>query len=182
MNNIKINFVKVKIIVKWNTFINLKYVRSFINFCNFHRRFFDFFFKIIKSLNAFVKKNIVFAYNNVCDVVFRKFKNRVLKTSTFYHFDRKKQCYLKIDFSNIVNDEVLSQRQNDDLFYSIVFFFKNMNSIKCNYEIYDKRLFAIIRYFEQWRFESKITELSIKISTDHKNFEYFMTIKKLIQR
>ena len=176
------NSAKVKVIEKWNIFINLKQVRSFIEFCNFYRRFIRAFFKIAKSLNAFVKKNIVFVWNSVCDVIFRKLKNKVLKTSIFCHFDRKKQCYLKIDSSNIVNDEMFSQKQKNDLLHSVAFFFKNMNSVECNYEIYDKKLFAIIRCFEKWRFELKATDLSVKIFTDHKSFEYFMIIKKLIKR
>ena len=57
-----------------------------------------------------------------------------------------------------------------------------MNSVECNYEVYDKKLFAIIRCFEKWRFEFKATDLSMKIFTDHKSLEYFMTTKKLIKR
>ena len=49
----------------------------------------------------------------------------MLKTSIFCHFDRKKQCYLKIDFLNIVNEKVLSQKQNDNQFYFIAFFLKH---------------------------------------------------------
>ena len=56
MNDIRMNFAKVKIIEKWNTLINLKQVRSFIEFCIFYKRFIKAFFKIAKSLNAFVKK------------------------------------------------------------------------------------------------------------------------------
>ena len=73
----------------------------------------------------------------------------MLKASILCHFDRKKQCYLKIYFSNIVNDKVLSQKENDDWLYFIAFFYKNMNSVECNYEIYDKKFLTIIRYFEQ---------------------------------
>ena len=73
----------------------------------------------------------------------------MLKTSIFCHFDRKKQYYLKIDFSNIVNDKVLSQKQKNDFFHLIAFFFKNISLVECNYEIYDKELFAIIRCFEK---------------------------------
>ena len=61
VNDIKMNSIKIKVIVKWNIFINLKHVKSFIEFCNFYRRFIKSFFKIVKSLNAFVKKNILFA-------------------------------------------------------------------------------------------------------------------------
>ena len=99
------------------------------NIQNFYRRFIKSFFKIAKSLNTFVKKNIVFVWDSACNVIFRKFKNRVLKTSILRHFERKKQCYLKIDFSNIVKKKVLLQKQNDDLFYFIAFFFKNMSSV-----------------------------------------------------
>ena len=105
-----------------------------------------------------------------------------MKISIFCHFDREKQCYLETDFSNTVNERVLSQKQKNDLLHSIAFFFKNMSSIECNYEIYDKKLFAIIRCFEKWRFEFKATDLSMKIFTDHKSLEYFMTTKKLIKR
>ena len=48
INNIKMNLAKTKIIVKWNIFINLKYVRLFINFCDFYRRFIQ---KFSKKLN-----------------------------------------------------------------------------------------------------------------------------------
>ncbi len=53
---------------------------------------------------------------------------------------------------------------------------------ECNYEIYDKKLLAIIRAFEKWRFELKDTLNFIKIIFNHKNLEYFMLIKLFSQR
>ena len=103
----------------------------------------------------------------------------MLETSILCHFDRKKQCYLETDFSYTVNDEVLSQKQKNDLLHSVAFFFKNMSLVECNYEIYDKEHFAIIRCFEEWRFELEATDLPVKIFTDHKSLEYFMITKKL---
>ena len=44
---------------------------------------------------------------------------------------------------------MLSQKQNDALFYFIVFFFFNVNLVEYNYEIYNKKLLTIIRYFKQ---------------------------------
>ena len=60
VDNIWMKFAKMKIIVKWNTFTNLKHVKSFIAFCNFYRRFIKAFFKIVRLLYAFTKKNILF--------------------------------------------------------------------------------------------------------------------------
>ena len=49
---------------------------------------------------------------------------------------------------------------------------------------YDKELLAIIRSFETWRPEatSVAPENPIKVFTDHKNLEYFMTTKQLNRR
>lgn len=50
---------------------------------------------------------------------------------------------------------------------------------KCNYEIYDKELLAIIRRLEHWRSELKGTEEPVEIYIDHKGLEIFMTSKRL---
>jgi hypothetical protein len=43
---------------------------------------------------------------------------------------------------------VLSQLNDDGELYPVTFFSKNLAPAKCNYEIYDKKLLAIIRGFE----------------------------------
>ena len=48
-----------------------------------------------------------------------------------------------------------------------------------NYKIYDKEMLAIIHMLEEWRHFLKGATHSIKIWTNHKNLEYFMTAKKL---
>jgi hypothetical protein len=71
-------------------------------------------------------------------------------------------------------------KENDEL-HSMTFFSKNLASIECNYEIYDKELLIIIRCFEQWRLELLFTEsnVSVKMLIDHKNLKYFMFTKQL---
>ena len=56
---------------------------------------------------------------------------------------------------------------------------KRMSLTKFNYEIYDKKLFIIIKTFEKWRSKCVDTsiEYSIKIFTNHQNLKYFMTSK-----
>ena len=61
----------------------------------------------------------------------------------------------------------------------IIFFFKNLNPAKCNYKIYDKELLAITRCFELWKPELEETRVPIKVITDYKSLEYFITTKKL---
>ncbi len=60
------------------------------------------------------------------------------------HFDSIREAILKMNFLNYVNDEVLSQYDDEDILYSVIFYSKNMISAECNYEIYDKELLTII--------------------------------------
>ena len=62
--------------------------------------------------------------------------------------------------------------------------FKRMFFAECNYEIYDKKFFAIIRAFEKWRFECADTSIEcfIKILTNHQNLKYFMSSKDFNRR
>ncbi len=96
------------------------------------------------------------------------------------HFNSIREAILKIDFSNYVNDEVLSQYDDEDILHSMIFDSKNMILAECNYEIYDKELLIIICCLKHWHSELKCTDISIKIFIDYLNLKYFMIIKELI--
>lgn len=57
-----------------------------------------------------------------------------------------------------------------------------MSSAKCNYEIHDKEMLAIVKSFAQWRPELEETHSRFQIFTDHKALKYFITIKQLTER
>ena len=56
---------------------------------------------------------------------------------------------IKANLSNYVTKGILSQYNKDGVLYPIVYFLKQLNLAKCNYEIYNKELLAIIKYFKQ---------------------------------
>ena len=51
---------------------------------------------------------------------------------------------METDSINHMSNGVFSQLGEDELLHLIMFFSKNLNLVKCNYEIYVKELFAII--------------------------------------
>jgi len=57
-----------------------------------------------------------------------------------------------------------------------------MVSTEYNYEIHDKEMLAIIRALEQWRAELEGLPSQIRILSDHKALEYFMTKRQLTAR
>lgn len=89
---------------------------------------------------------------------------------------------VETDASDRVVSGVLSQKQRDDLWRSVAYFSKTMNPAECNYAIHDKELLAIIRAFEQWRAELEGLAQPLKVYSDYKALEYFMTTKNLSAR
>ncbi len=75
-------------------------------------------------------------------------KRRMTETSILRHFDQTHETILKTDSFDYVNDEVLSQYDDEEVLHLIAFYNKNMFSTECNYEIYDKKLLIIIQAFE----------------------------------
>ena len=55
---------------------------------------------------------------------------------------------IKANLSNYVTGGILSQYNKDRVLYPIAYFLKRLNPAECNYEIYNKELLAIIRYFK----------------------------------
>ncbi len=106
----------------------------------------------------------------------------VTEVSILAHYKQGLKPIVETDSSDYVSSGVLSQLGEDGLLHLVAFFPKNINPAKCNDEIYDKELLAIIRCFKQWRPELEGIEVPIKVITDHKSLEYFMTTKKLSRR
>jgi hypothetical protein len=86
---------------------------------------------------------------------------------------------METDASDYVSTGVLSQYDDDGILHPVAFFSKKHSPAKCNYEIYDKELIAIVWAFEEWRLELEGTLHPIQVLSDHKNLEYFMSTKLL---
>ena len=173
------NSIKVKVIVNWVTLINLKKVQSFVKFVNFYRCFIKNFLKLVKSFTQLTRKNTSFVWNEICVQVFDNLKKQVSLTSVLRHFNLKRQAILKINASNYVKDEILSQYNDKKVLHSMIFYSKSMILTEINYHIYDKKLLIIIRCFEHWWLKLKCTELLIQMFINHQTLKIFMKNKQL---
>jgi len=129
-----------------------------------------------------IQKDHSFEWIKICQMIFEELKQQMITVFVLKHFDSIKKVILETDLLNYVNDEVLSQYDDNEILYSVIFYSKNMISAKCNYEIYDKKLLTIICCLKHWHFELKCMNILIKIFIDHLNLKYFIISKKLIQR
>ncbi len=176
------NSIKVKVIVNWITSINLKEVQSFVRFVNFYRCFIKNFSKLVKLFTQLTRKDTFFVWNEVCVQAFNDLKKQISSISVLRHFNSKQQTILKINASDYVKDEILSQYDDENVLHSVAFYSKSMILAECNYHIYDKKLLIIIWCFEHWRLELECTELLIQMFIDHQTLKIFMKNKQLTRR
>jgi hypothetical protein len=89
---------------------------------------------------------------------------------------------LETDASDGIVAAVLSQLHPDGEWYPVGYFSKTMAPAEMNYPIHDKEMLAIVRALGQWRAELSGTSKAIKVLTDHRSLEYFMSSKILNSR
>ncbi len=112
-------------------------------------------------------------------MIFDHMKKRMTEAFILCHFDQNKETILETDSFDYVNDDILSQYDDEETLHSMIYYSKNLSLAECNYEIYDKKLLAIIQVFKHWWSELKLTELLIKMFTDHQALTSLMKDKKL---
>ncbi len=112
-------------------------------------------------------------------MIFDYMKKWIIEVSILHHFDQNRKTILETDSFNYVNDDILSQYDDEEILHSMIYYSKNLSLAECNYEIYDKKLLTIICVFKHWRSELKLTELFIKMFTDHQALTSLMKDKKL---
>jgi len=153
-----------------------------VKFVNFYHHFIKNFSKLVKSFTQLTRKNTSFVWNEVCVQAFDDLKKQISSISVLRHFDSKRQTILKIDASDYIKDEILSQYDDENVLHSIAFYSKSMILAECNYHIYDKKLLIIIQCFEHWRFKLECIELLIQMFIDHQTLKIFMKNKQLTRR
>lgn len=181
-NGIRMEPTKITAVQNWETPSNVKDVQTFLGFANFYRRFILGYSKIVAPLTALTRKDTPFVWTPACQSVFDSLKTAFTSAPILRHFDPEKDIVVETDASDFVSGGVLSQPDESGILHPVAFFSKKHSPAECNYEIYDKELLAIVRCFEEWRPHLESAPTTIKVLSDHKNLEYFMTTKNLNRR
>ena len=181
-DGVEVDPEKVEVIREWKEPRTVKGIQSFLGFCNFYRRFIRDYGTIARPLTRLTRQDTPFIFDSDCSEAFQELKERLLSAPVLRHYNPDLETRLETDASDGVVAGILSQLHPDGGWHPVAFFSKTMAPADCNYEIYDKEMLAIIRSLSQWRAELQGTPSKIKIYTDHKALEYFMTTKQLTSR
>ncbi len=75
-------------------------------------------------------------------------KKQMTEVFILRHFDQNKKTILETDSFNYVNDDILSQYDDEETLHSMIYYSKNLSFAECKYKIYDKKLLIIIHVFK----------------------------------
>ena len=89
---------------------------------------------------------------------------------------------IKVDTLDYITEEILSMECKDGKWRLVAFLSKSLNETEKNYKIYNRKMLAVIRGLENWRYLLEDTKSKFEVWIDHKNLEYFMKAQKLNRR
>jgi len=161
---------------------NLFEVQQFLGFCNYYRRFISKYSEKAEPLTRLTKKDEPFVWVSEQQLTFEIMVKAFNTAPALRHFNHEREVIIETDASDYVSAGVLSQRDNEGILHPVAYFSKKHSPAECNYDIYDKELMAIIKALKEWRPECEGARYPLKLITDRKNLEYFMTKKRLNRR
>jgi len=132
-------------------------------------------------LTRLTKKDEPFIWEAEQQLAFEMMVTAFKTAPVLRHFDRDREVNIETDASDYVSAGVLSQYDDNGVLHWVAYFSKKHSPAKCSYDIYDMKLLAMIKAFEEWRPECEGAAYPSKLITDHKNLGYLMT-KKLLNR
>ena len=191
---------KVKSIRTWSQPESFDDVIQFLGLANFYRRFIKNFSritvpltKLLKGTDAFVKKSRRrrrSLFRSRTDIsngfftdetarAFEALKKAFITALVFRYFDSAKSLRIETDVFDKVIEAILCQFNDEGHWHFIAFLSRKLISAKCNYEIYNKELLAIVKSFKHWRHYLESAVHEILIFTNHYNLKKFMKTTKL---
>ena len=176
---------RIDAIFEWFISKCAKNILMFLSFAEFYRRFVRNFSQIaapLIDLTKEAKKKVVkikFVWFIEAQKAFDELKRTFTNASVLVHFDWKFETRMKIDSSDREADEVLNQKNSDDQWHSIAYFSYKFKESEKRWNTHDKKLYVIMLDFKNWRHYLQDSKHIVRVITNHNNFRYFMTTKKL---
>ena len=178
LSSISMDPVKVSGVTDWPTPQNLRHVNQFLGFCNFYRRFVEDYARIARPLERLKGKTVLWRWGEEEEAAFRELKAAPILMMP----DMNAPFVVETDASDFAIGAILSQTDESGELRPVAYYSKAMSAAERNYQVHDKELLAAIRALEEWRPYLEGNAHKVKIFSDHRNLEYFMTMKDLTRR
>jgi len=133
-------------------------------------------------LTYLIQKDIPWKFDSFCRDAFNSLKKAFTSALILTHWIPDAQLIVETDASDYTLAAILSIINKDNEVHPVAFHSCTFTIAELNYDTHDKELLAIFEAFKIWRHYLEGPAYSINIVMDHKNLEYFSTIKYQNQR
>jgi len=181
-NGIEMEKEKVDRVLSWPEPKNIKNIKKFLGLANYYRRFIKDFAQVARPMNMLIRKDVKWQWRREQQQAFDKLKRIFMTRLVLAAPDLNKKFRVEADASNYTTGGVLSVKCSDGIWRLVAFILKSLSDMERNYEIYNKEMLAVVRYFKVWRHFLEEMTTKFEIWTDHKDLEYFMKAQKLNRR
>ena len=162
---------QVKAIRNWNAPLKKRDLQQFLSFVNFYRKFVKDFSKIARLLHE-VTRHIPWKWLPRHQEAFNTLKDTISNATILHTPQDTGKFRIEANNSDFTIGSTLSQLQGRT-WKPIAFLSKSLLPARRNYEIYDKKLLAIMVCLDEWCQYVLGAKEQFEIWSDHKNPEYF---------
>ena len=148
---IRMDQKKVKAITGWPEPKNLKEVQAFLGFANFYQKFIQDYSKVITPLTTLTKKKQPLNWGKEQQDAFHGLKKKFILASILVSFDPEKKIILETDTLDQALGSCLCQQDVNGRLHPVAYRLRKFSGPKLNYNVYNKKLLAIVDAFEEWR-------------------------------
>jgi hypothetical protein len=171
--------VYTKTVCDWPTPQKVKDIQSFLGFANFYRRFIYNYSDIIVPLTRLTRKDTPWSWSDKCQEAFDSLKCTFTSAPILTQWIPDVPIVVETDASDYAVAAILSVQCPDSELRPVAFFSCTLTAPELNYDTHDKELLAIFEAFRSWHHYLEGSGTPIDVVTDHKNLEYFATMKLL---
>jgi len=170
---------KIQAICNWLTPWKVREIQSFLGFANFYQRFIAEYSNMTIPLTRLTRKDAKWTWTPACEEAFRLLKESFISAPILHHFDPSLPPIVETDASNYAIAGILSIRMDDNNIHPVTYYSCTLTGAELNYDTHNKELLAIFKAFKIWCHYLESPRHTDDVVTDHKNLEYFSTMKLL---
>ena len=172
---------RIATILEWPVPKSIHDIQVFLGFTNFYRRFVENYSGVVTPITNLLRKNNKFEWSDDVQRAFEKLKSLFSNEPLLRHFNPELPIQLHTDSSGFAICGIISQL-SDDRWHPVAYWSRKCTPAECNYDIHDREMLAIISAMKNWRHYLEGARHPVRILTDHKNLEIFMSTKILNRR
>jgi len=146
---VKTDPVKTHAIWDWTTPKTIKEIQCFRGFCNFYRRFIEWFSRTARPLYVKTKKEFIGKWEcgDKEQQAFDELRTKLTTAPVLVCFNPLAPTKVETDASKYNCSGILSQQCQEGKWRPVAYRSKTMSDAECNYNIHDKELLAIFQAF-----------------------------------